>query len=178
MMALLSLLLVALSALSAFSAVSSATIEAEQVHISLGMSQTDFWVNYVTFDQPAVSYVQYGLSASDLSLSSNASVHVFVDGGKAAKQRYMHEASMLDLKPATTYFYQIITSSPATAAVYNFSTIPEDAGFTRPLRIAMYGDYGLLNDRSHDRLLAESQAGNLDLIVHAGGQSTPFFFLL
>ena len=30
------------------------------------------------------------------------------------------------------------------------------------------GDYGLLNDRSHDRLQAESLAGNLDLIVHAG----------
>ena len=170
-MSLLSLLLVSLLSLLWLSPASSASIEAEQIHLSLGLSQNDFWVNFVTFDRPIVSYVRYGLSASELSLSSNASISLFLDGGRQQKQRFMHEASMLKLKPASTYFYQVITSTPDAAPVLNFSTIPEAAGYTQPLRIAMYGDFGLLNDQSHDRLEAESLSGNLDLIIHAGDLS-------
>ena len=150
------------------SPVASASIEAEQVHLSLGMSQNDFYVNYVTFARPSLSYVQYGLSASDLSLSSNASIALFTDGGKAQKQRYMHQASMLHLKPGVVYFYQVITDTPATAPLFNFTTISDKAGYTQPLRVAMYGDYGVVNAQSHDRLQAESLQGNLDLIIHAG----------
>ena len=162
------LLLLAALLLLWSSPVQCASIDAEQIHLSIGMNQNDFYVNFVTFDHPTVSYVQYGLSPSDLSFASNASTIVFVDSGRSKKQRYMHEATMLMLTPSTTYYYQVITSAAADAPVFNFSTIPREAGYTKPLRIAMYGDYGVVNDQSHDRLQAESLAGNLDLIIHAG----------
>ena len=117
---------------------------------------------------PPLSYVRYGLSSSDLSLSSNASISLFTDGGKTQKQRYMHQATMLNLKPGLIYFYQVITSTPATAQIFNVTTISDKAGYTQPLRIAMYGDYGVVNAQSHDRLQAESLEGHLDLIIHAG----------
>ena len=147
---------------------SAASMDAEQIHLSLGVDQNDWFVSYVTFDRPSSSFVQYGLSPTALSLISNASIAVFTDAGKAQKRRFMHEAAMPKLKPGTLYFYQVVTSSPTPSPLLNFTTIPAEAGYTQPLRIAMYGDFGLLNDQSHDRLEHESLTGNLDLIIHAG----------
>jgi phosphodiesterase/alkaline phosphatase D-like protein len=125
-------------------------------------------VNFVTFDRPDVSYVEYGVTPTAMSMSSNASITLFVDSGKTQSKRYMHEASMLQLEPSTTYYYQLITSASTSSPLFNFTTIAHEAGYTQPLRIAMYGDFGLINDQSHNRLEAESLAGNLDLIIHAG----------
>ena len=143
----------------------------EQIHLSLGQSQNDWWCSWVTFDSTPGSYVAYGTEPSQLKQKAAATDVLFVDEGKAQKKRYMHEAHMPALEPGTVYYYAIyLNGSAATAAteLFNFSTITTTAGYTTPLRIAMYGDYGLLNDRSHDRLQAESLAGNLDLIIHAG----------
>ena len=163
------LLLLLVSALLPASLRASA-VDPEQIHLSLGQDQNDWWVSFVTFAAPPVAFVLYGTDPSSLSSSANATTALFVDEGTARKQRYMHEAAMPQLTAGSVYYYQVVTTavSPSSLPMYNFSTIAAAAGFTTPLRIAMYGDYGLHNDRSHDRLLAESQAGNLDLIIHAG----------
>ena len=143
----------------------------EQIHLSLGQSQNDWWCSWVTFGSTDGTYVAYGTDPSQLTQMAKATNTLFTDGGQKQKKRWMHEAEMPSLTPATTYYYSIFTNgSSATAAsdLFNFSTISTTAGYSTPLRIAMYGDYGLLNDRSHDRLEAESLAGNLDLIIHAG----------
>ena len=143
----------------------------EQIHLSLGQSQNDWWCSWVTFDSTPAAYIAYGTDPSQLEQMAKATNTLFVDEGKAQMKRWMHEAEMPSLQPATTYYYTIYTNSSSTvpaSALFNFSTIASTAGYTTPLRIAMYGDYGLLNDRSHDRLQTESLAGKLDLIVHAG----------
>ena len=143
----------------------------EQIHLSLGQSQNDWWCSWVTFASTPASYLLYGTDPSAMKLTAAATDMLFVDEGKAQTKRWMHEAAMPGLAPDTTYYYAIYINATATAAastIYNFSTIATTAGYTTPLRIAMYGDYGWKNMQSHDRLLAESRAGNLDLIVHAG----------
>lgn len=147
------------------------TVSAEQVHISLGYTPDNIFVSYVTMAEPTTSIVIYGKSASSLHDYANATIERFVDGGKTSKVRWMHNAPLLNLDRGTMYFYSIVVDKSVptkSLPVYNFTTINPNRGYTEPLRIAMFGDYGVVNDRSHDRLQAEALADHLDLIIHSG----------
>jgi len=154
-----------------FARTSSSVLSAEQIHISLGQSQRNIWVNYVTLIQPKVSYVLFGKSPAKLNQRVNSSVKQFIDGGKLNKTRWIQEAGLLNLDLGVQYFYQIIVDDSINSLaepIYNFSTISETRGFSEPLRISMFGDYGVVNDQSHDRLEYESLNDHFDLIIHAG----------
>ena len=138
---MLPILTVVLALLASALSTIAAQSTPEQIHLSLGQSQNDWWCNWVTFDPTPASYVAYGTDPTKLTQTAKATETLFVDGGSAQKKRYMHEAAMPSLKPGQTYFYAISANGSSTFATqtFNFSTIPSTAGYTTPLRIAMYG---------------------------------------
>merc|ERR1711970_547175 len=90
----------------------------------------------------------------------------FVDAGAAESTQYIHRVHLLGLEPDTTYFYQV-GSSDGLSAVFGFKTVASGEN-AWPLRVATYGDLGVVNPRSLTWLQEEAHQGMYDAIIHVG----------
>ena len=86
----------------------------------------------------------------------------------------VHTAEISNLLPATSYFYRVGDSLGGWSRVWSFSTLPFNAGTSaRPLNIIQIGDmgYGNKSDATVAAMIAEVDAGTVDLILHVGDVS-------
>jgi hypothetical protein len=81
---------------------------------------------------------------------------------------------MAALAPATTYEYRVGDAALGVSAVFNFSTMPLNAGSAaRPLKVLQIADmgYGPNSDATVTALTERVEAGEVDFIVHPGDVS-------
>ena len=149
-------------------------ISPQQVHLAMGASPSTMFVNWVTWTAPSHSSLSYGTSRAALNTTVAAAVRLWTDGGAARLNRSMHSVTLEPLAAGTRFFYSITTankSSVVTSEVFQFRTPSATAGTgdSEPLRIAMFGDFGLVNGEStHVCLERQAKRDVLDLIVHVG----------
>lgn len=86
--------------------------------------------------------------------------------------QFFHDVQIEDLKPGTTYNYQIAASNGTTASpVLSFTTAPA-AGSTKPFSLAVINDMGYTNaDGTYAQLLKGAADGSLSFAWHGGDLS-------
>eukprot|EP00605_Chrysophyceae_sp_TOSAG23-4_P000613 GSChrysophyteH1.ASY1.ANO1.690.1 assembled CDS len=99
----------------------------EQVHLSLAAEDRSIMgVTWVTLNKNE-TMVQYGLSADDLSQTSQGDTTTYGRGhgisGQGGWVGTIHRAVMTDLKPASTYYYRVGSASASSwSEVFSFKT--------------------------------------------------------
>ncbi|KAK8730487.1 hypothetical protein OTU49_008037 [Cherax quadricarinatus] len=135
----------------------------QQVHISIGESNLDMVITWLTVNETPSSVVEFG--TTDLSNSTLGSRKEFTDGGDEHRQMWIHRVTLKTLQPNTTYFYHC--GSPlGWSEIFFFKTWKN--GTDWPVSVAMYGDMGAVNAQSLSRLQEETQKGMYDAIIHVG----------
>jgi acid phosphatase type 7 len=111
----------------------------EQMHLAIG-GPNEFVAAWYTKDEKASSTCVYGLSPDDMSMSSTAgkSVTYLEDWGTH------HRATMTDLLPESTYYYQCGDAEKGMSKTFSFKTLPKE-GNSAPLRFGILGDMGWLD---------------------------------
>jgi len=140
----------------------------QQVHLSFGADgRTEMTVTWSTManvdsvvlfqaDQ-ANETVWYQVEAETTEF--NSQTHV----------QYIHRAYLTGLKPATNYHYIVgnfQASDVHASPLFTFHTMSADPQWTP--RLAVYGDFGLINSRSLPLLQKDVAAGMYDGIIHIG----------
>lgn len=82
--------------------------------------------------------------------------------------RFFYNAQLTDLNFDTNYNYTVGDNLNGWSNEYNFNTLSSNLGSIKPLKMAVYGDYGLLNDRSQKLLEKSLSMHYYDLILHVG----------
>ncbi|OWA51856.1 Acid phosphatase type 7 [Hypsibius exemplaris] len=137
----------------------------EQIHLSWSGNPTEMYVTWATPSPSTVTSVKFGLDAANLTSTATGTSTVFVDGAKAHKVRYIHRVTLVNLVPATRYYYSC-GSDAGWATVYTFRSI--QAGTEWSPRLLVYGDMGSVNARSLQEMTKEVQADRYDLVLHVG----------
>lgn len=151
----------------------------DEVHLSLTHNDTEMAVTWVTLDDTTTSTVQWGeapagFAADALPNSANGAMYqrTFKQGGWLGT---IHSAVMTGLKAGTAYSYRVGDASQGWSPVFQFSTLPANAGTTeRPLRIAQIGDTGF-GDESNQTIATLTKlvdAGKIDVMLHVGDIGT------
>ncbi|KAF3763852.1 hypothetical protein M406DRAFT_75085 [Cryphonectria parasitica EP155] len=83
--------------------------------------------------------------------------------------QYFHDVQIEDLKPGTTYYYQIAASNGTTASeVLTFKTAAA-AGTNTPFTVAIVNDMGYTNaEGTYAQLLKNSLNGSINFVWHGG----------
>jgi len=120
-------------------------------------------VTWLTFDDTIDSIVEYGIGR--LNKKVEGKVSKFVDGGARKSLRYIHRATITDIKPGERYFYRV-GSSYGWSNIFTFVGLKErpEGGY----KYAVYGDLGNINARSLGKIQREAQDGDFDVILHVG----------
>jgi len=137
------------------------------VHLAYGRETSEVVVTWSTVNSTgnATSKVEYGLTPRQLDLTSEGASREFLNTPvNATHVQYIHRVHLTGLKPNTTYFYSC-GGNEGWSPVFSFKTVPAAA---TSLRVAIYGDLGVINARSLARLQHESHQGVYDAIVHVG----------
>eukprot|EP00055_Hartaetosiga_balthica_P006583 m.20928 g.20928 ORF g.20928 m.20928 type:complete len:524 (+) comp5301_c0_seq1:70-1641(+) len=148
----------------------------EQVHISITNKLSEMVVMWATLQQTPHPQVQYGSSATNLTMAMNGTIHSYTSGGW---QGYIYVATMTGLVPGTKYYYRV--GDPTVAAHYwmkpNWSQVPSMSFITRTApssdhatRVAVIGDAGA-TDASMLTLAYITQLthqGKIDFLFHDG----------
>ena len=132
------------------------------------------------------SLVEYGIVKTHLTHTAIGSATVFIDGGEAKRQQFIHRVKLTGLLPKhqyckylnflmfkenkTYYISSILVyrcgSQLGWSSLFNFFTVADTADWSP--RIAVYGDMGSENPQSLPRLQQEAQEGRYDAIFHVG----------
>ena len=126
-------------------------------------------MSWVTMNQTADSFVQYGLSASSLNqqVAGEQSTYATSTTNPGARYIYMHDALIAGLQIGARYYYRVGSNAGGWSAVYPFDT-QIDIPYS-PVDIIVYGDMGTTNsNRPLVQLAKEIQAGFSSLIIHTG----------
>lgn len=78
-------------------------VDPEQIHLSIGNLENEFFVTWVTFCTTEKSIVWFGTASEGLTSAAEGCCSAFVDGGNAKVVRYIHRVSLRGLKPDTYY---------------------------------------------------------------------------
>lgn len=137
----------------------------QQIHLSaLGSDNADgMLVQWTTMRQQDTT-AWFGTDPSNLSSSAQQTDRIMYEAGEAPgiNTQWIHAAVLAPLKANTKYYYQVGDGgAPNVSAVMSFDTTPAKV-------FAAYGDFGLVNDRSADALIAEAQAGKFQMALHFG----------
>lgn len=135
----------------------------EQVRVSLTARAGEMVVSWVTWNATA--------SAVRLSLSPNATdaevvrgdVFEWVDPNSLHLVRYMHNVLLTDLKASTQYFYRCGDADQNVwSPEFSFRSVGDGK---EVMRIALYGDLGLVNSQSMEGLVNEVKKKSIDMAV-------------
>lgn len=153
----------------------------EGVHLSLGPQlsgqTTEMFVDWSSlsskeahhsdWDCLAQARVEYGLSEVNLNLTTSGDTQDLYAGGNTT--RFLSSARMDRLEPGNTYYYRV-GSFGQYSPTFSFQTFHTDFGQAggSPMRIGVYGDFGVVNDQSQALLQKYATTGELDFIIHAG----------
>lgn len=135
----------------------------EQVHLSVASTDSSVMgVAWTTLDAPA-SVVQYGTSSETLDQSATGGVDTYTFAGWVGT---LHTATMIDLKPGTTYYYRVGDGVSSWSEVFHFGTFTPGQTFTAAV-IADMG-YGEASDFVVSDILALVEAGEIQAVIHSG----------
>jgi len=81
------------------------------------------------------------------------------------REFYIHKARLDHLLPSTTYYYQVGDAKDGWSAVSSFTTISDGQ---LPLKFAVFGDFGVVNNRILPLLTKQVQQGMFDMAIHIG----------
>jgi hypothetical protein len=127
----------------------------EQVHLSLTGSPTSIAVDFVA---PAAATA---ITASYGSPAKAAAVNCVKEALNTFQANWC-TAVFGGLAANTVYTYQLTADGKVFTA--NFTNQPA----SRDPVFAVYADFGLGNDESLNALIADSEAGGFDYVIHAG----------
>jgi predicted MPP superfamily phosphohydrolase len=136
----------------------------EQIHLSLSSNDHSLMgVSWVTLEG-SDSVVKYGTSADFLDKTIDGSVLTYTNAGWIG---VIHRAVMTDLKPATTYYYQVGSlTDNRWSEVHSFTTFTPG----KELNFAVIADmaYDTFSDNTVKRLINLVDEGKLDVVIHSG----------
>lgn len=136
----------------------------EQIHLSLaGQDRSLMGVTWVTLAGKD-SYVKYGVDKNDLTTMNTGTVDTYTKAGWVG---VIHRALMTDLKPATTYYYQVgADDSSGWSDIYSFTTYTPN----KEINFAVIADmaYDHNSDDTVADLIELVDQGKLDVVIHSG----------
>ena len=138
----------------------------QQILTSLSGVEGRITVTWVTFNETGSS-LQWGYQSGSLGSSDDGTHFDFIDPEGPHTLRVMHTAHMTDLKPHTTVYYRV---GDAATKVWSdeLTFVAPPSGTTDPVTLIVYGDLGLLNAVSMDKVAAEVKSGEADMVLHLG----------
>lgn len=140
----------------------------EQIHLSLASSDKSLMgVTWVTLnDIPTV--VRYGTSSDDLSLIVTGKTNTYTQAGWIGT---IHKATMINLKPATIYYYQVGGGEGEKwSQIYSFKTYNPEEELTKFAVIADM-DFGHASDNTIASLIKLVERDEIDVVIHSGDVS-------
>ncbi|WAR19262.1 ACP7-like protein [Mya arenaria] len=91
----------------------------------------------------------------------------FVDPGTAHHTQYIHTVTFSGLSPGSEYVYQVGSlTEDVWSQVYTFRAMRSGSDWSPS--VALYGDFGLSNHQSLQRLTLDKEKGMYDAILHVG----------
>lgn len=136
----------------------------EQIHLSLaGTDRSLMGVSWVTL-AGTDSIVKYGEDKNNLSSINIGSVDTYTKAGWVG---VIHRALMTNLKPATTYYYQVgADDNSGWSEIYSFTTYNPN----KELNFAVIADmaYDTNSDNTVADLIKLVDQGQLDVVIHSG----------
>mmetsp|Transcript_1517 Transcript_1517/g.1517 ORF Transcript_1517/g.1517 Transcript_1517/m.1517 type:complete len:508 (+) Transcript_1517:69-1592(+) len=136
----------------------------EQIHLSLaGTDRSLMGVSWVTL-AGTDSYVKYGEDKNNLSSINVGSVDTYTKAGWVG---VIHRALMTNLKPATTYYYQVgADDNSGWSEIYSFTTYDPN----KELNFAVIADmaYDTNSDGTVADLIKLVDEGQIDVVIHSG----------
>eukprot|EP01104_Vermistella_antarctica_P006901 TRINITY_DN17600_c0_g1_i1.p1 TRINITY_DN17600_c0_g1~~TRINITY_DN17600_c0_g1_i1.p1 ORF type:complete len:436 (+),score=22.24 TRINITY_DN17600_c0_g1_i1:69-1376(+) len=146
----------------------------EQIHISwpgIAGQMAVTWVTPGNTTDPG-SYVYYGDSPGNLSLSTSGSYHRYTAGGW---NNTIHTVVLTGLTPSSTYFYRCASFSREDAdnglsPTFSFQAAPAPDDFPLPLNVAVYGDMGTQwgSNQTVTYMTDRVTDGDVDFLLHVG----------
>lgn len=140
----------------------------QQVHLSFGADgRTEMTVTWST-----MTLVNSGLLFQEISQNETDWFQVAAETTEFNSQthvQYIHRVFLTGLKPSAKYHYVVgnfAGGATHTSELFTFHMMSDDPQWTP--RLAVYGDFGLVNDRSLPLLQKDVAAGILDGIIHVG----------
>ena len=135
-------------------------------------------ITWTTLLATTTSTVQWGPVSSGVFIDE-AATNAFPNSAAGTNRTYtwsgwigqIHEATMTGLTPDTLYGYRVGDAAGGWSDVYQFRTLPTNAGTAeRPLRIVQIGDmgFGPASNVTIDTVTKWVQAGQVDFVAHVG----------
>lgn len=136
----------------------------EQIHLSLASTDRSLMgVSWVTLSGKD-SIVKYGEDKNNLSSVNVGTIDTYTKAGWIG---VIHRALMTDLKPATTYYYQVgADDNSGWSEIYSFTTFNPN----KELNFAVIADmaYDVNSDDTVADLIKLVDQGQLDVVIHSG----------
>jgi hypothetical protein len=155
-----------------------------QLHLSFSEAGPSAMViTWTTLLATSTNTVQWGLASAGqnpnaLPFSATGSNRTYTWSGWIG---VVHEATMVNLAPGTTYTYRVGDADGGWSDLFNFTTLPLNAGTAaRPLRVVQIGDmgYGNASDQTVATVAQWVREGLVDFIAHVGEWRCHAFVLL
>jgi len=126
-------------------------------------------ITWSTLDETTSTEVQFGLNIFQLHERVNGTETKFLNTPNTGTNvQYIHRVHLVDLLPNTTYYYTV-GGTDGWSPVYGFKTfLSVEMEDPYPLRLAVFGDMGVINARSLTRLQEEAHQGFYDAAIHVG----------
>lgn len=153
----------------------------EQIHLSLGSNETEFYVTWSTrqpveaselhFNQEGDTKVNVIVGELTVWTSTEKNQKLSHATRTAYMDHYTYRARLNNIKPNGHYYYFIKSildgATASQSRIYDFysKNLSDPNG---ELNIAFYGDLGLVNGQSIPRLIRDVDQNLYDLIIHNG----------
>lgn len=146
----------------------------EQIHLSLGNRSSDMVVMWATKKPPAARYpgVRYGLAETAMASVQLGNTSLFYNATmmneslSPAAAHYHHRVIITELKPNTTYFYQIVCEKCYSLPL-SFRTFPSGQDWHPSFLV--YGDMGRRYKAPIlKRLRKDALSGKYAAVIHVG----------
>lgn len=117
--------------------------------------------------QSTEAMVDLATKAGPPSSPAKGTSKKFVDPGTLHHTQYIHTVRMTGLKPGTQYKYVVGSKADNVwSSIFMFRTMRNDTDWSPS--IGLYGDFGLSNHQSLQRLQMDHSKGMYDAIFHVG----------
>jgi len=137
----------------------------EQIKISLTARSGEVVFNWLTWNETQSSTL-LGDSSGKYTKYCNGSSHTFIDPNDLHLIRYIHNCVIDGLEPLKRYYYMV--GDPTTNVWSEERSFRMIGQGNEKMRVAVYGDLGLVNSISMKYLADEVKKETIDLVLHVG----------
>lgn len=154
----------------------------EQVHLSLGSSPTEIYVTWSTLNQVNYSQIEYrayfpksGTFGPIIKTDTIERINWLSHEDNKTRQHHTYRAKLVKLDPGNWYEYWISSwkfdqENSVLVKGKSFMFLAKDVQMNTKskVKIALYGDLGLINGQSIERLSKMVSQNAFDLVIHNG----------